>query len=167
MLVAGLLLVMAGFLLGTGRLGFSGWIDPVARVAGWFALIFFGLGVLVFLFQALTNASYLLLTRDGFQMHGIRKSRLIPWSEVGAFAAYIPPTLLAAWLPKRINNVGPKMVVFDYRPDVDSFRRMRAVNKALTGHDAGLADTYGLKAEELASLMNAWRSRFADRLDRT
>ena len=53
------------------------------------------------------------------------------------------------------------MVLFDYRPDVKSFRRIRAVNQTLTGHDAGLADTYGLKAEKLAALMNQWRSRFA------
>jgi hypothetical protein len=121
---------------------------------------FFGLAVIVALFQLLTRRSYLALTRDGFQMVGIRKSRLIPWSEVDTFTAYTPPTFVFTWLPRKINEMGPKMVLFDYRPEVKSFRRMRAVNQTLTGHDAGLADTYGLKAEELAALMNEWRSRF-------
>jgi energy-coupling factor transporter transmembrane protein EcfT len=160
LLITALVFVGLGILLGTGTMGFSGWIAMPARIVGWFAVPFFGLGVPLALFQLLTNRSYLLLTRDGFQMFGIRKSRLIPWSEVAAFTAYIPPTLVFAWLPKRIRDLGPKMVLFDYRPDVEAFRRMRAVNQTLTGHDAGLADTYGLKAEELATLMNGWRSRF-------
>ena len=142
-------------------MGFAGWIAVPARIVGWFALVFFSLAVLVALFQLLTKRSYLALTRDGFQIFGIRKSRLIPWSEVGAFTAYMPPTLVFAWLPRRINDLGPKMVLFDYRPGVKAFRRMRAMNQTLTGHDAGLPDTYGLRAEELATLMNDWRSRFA------
>jgi len=161
LLSVGLLFVALGFLLGIGTIGFPGWLGVLARIIGWFALVFFGLVVPVALFQLLTNRSYLLLRPDGFQMYGIRKSRLIPWSEVGTFTAYSPPTLMFAWLPKRINSLGPKMVLFDYRPDVELFRRMRAVNRTLTGHDAGLADTYGLKADELATLMNDWRSRFA------
>ena len=148
--------------MGIGIIGFPGWLGVLTRIIGWFALVFFGLAVPVVLFQLLTNRSYLLLTRDGFQMIGFRKSRFIPWSEVGAFTAWTFPNPVLAMFPKWIRDVGrPKMVLFDYRPDVESFRRMRAVNQTLTGHDAGLADTYGLKAEELATLMNDWRSRFA------
>ena len=68
------------------------------------ALAFFGLAVFVALVQLLVKRSYLVLTRDGFQMFGIRKSRLIPWPEGGAFTAYTPPTLMFAWLPMRIND---------------------------------------------------------------
>lgn len=161
LLFAGLVFVGFGLLLGTGTMGFLGWMAVPARIVGWFAVAFFGLGVLVTVVQLLIKGSYLVLSRDGFQMFGIRKSRLIPWSEVRVFTPYTPPNLASAVLPRRINDLGPKMVLFDYRPEVKSFRRMRAVNRTLTGHDAGLADTYGLKAEELATLMNDWRSRFA------
>jgi len=67
-----------------------------------------------------------------------------------------------ALIPKWIRGPGaPKMVFFDYLPGVQSHQRLRSLNRTLTGHEAGLADTYGLKAEELAKLMNDWRSHFS------
>jgi len=162
LLAAGLLFVALGFLLAIGMIGFPGWLGVLARITGWFALVFFGLAVAVALFQLLTNRSYLLLQRDGFQMFGIRKSRLIPWSEVAAFTAVTLQNPVLDLLPKWIRIPGaPKMVLFDYRPGVQWHQRLRSFNRSFTGHEAGLADTYGLKAEELAGLMNDWRSRFA------
>jgi len=162
LLPAGLVFVALGFLMGIRVIGFPGWLGLLARIVGWFALVFFGLAVPLALFQLLTNQSYLLLRDDGFQMYGIRKSRLVPWSEVGPFTAMTLPNPLLAPLPKWIRGPGaPKMVFFDYLPGVPSHQRLRSLNQALTGHEAGLADTYGLKAEELADLMNDWRSRFA------
>lgn len=153
LLSAGLVFVALGFLLGTGTIGFEGFLGTGARIVGWFAVIFFGLAAAVALFQVVTNRSYLLLTRDGFQMYGLRKSRLIPWSDVGSFVAVSLPN---------------PMVMFDYRSGVKSVesrpqwaRRLRSMNQGLTGHDAGLAETYGLRADELAAPMNSWRLRCA------
>ena len=148
--------------MGIGEIGFPGWRGVLAKIIGWFALVFFALAVPIALFQLLTNKSYLLLKADGFQMHGIRKSRLIPWSEVGTFTAMTLPNPVLALIPKWIRGPGaPKMVFFDYLPGVQSHQRLRSLNRTLTGHEAGLADTYGLKAEELAKLMNDWRSHFS------
>jgi len=162
LLSAGLVFVALGFLMGIGEIGFPGWLGVLAKIIGWFALVFFALAVPIALFQLLTNKSYLLLKADGFQMHGIRKSRLIPWSEVGTFTAMTLPNPVLALIPKWIRGPGaPKMVFFDYLPGVQSHQRLRSLNRTLTGHEAGLADTYGLKAEELAKLMNDWRSHFS------
>lgn len=171
LLIGGLVLVGLGFLLGAGTLGFSGWLDVFARVVGWIAVIFFSLGVVVALFQLLTKRSYLVLTADGFQMSGIRKSRVVAWSDVRGFTATTMPNPALAWLPRSIRDRGaPSMVMFDYHPGAKSVearprwaRRLQSVNQSLVGHDAGLADSYGLKAEELANLLNDWRSRFTNR----
>jgi len=162
LLAASLVFIGLGFLMVTGAIAFPGLLNIAVKVVGWFAMVFFGLGVPVALFQLLTGKSYLLLTREGFEMRGIRKSRRIPWSEVSAFAAWTLVNPVLALLPRGIRDLGqPKMVMFDYGPGVESHRRLRSVNQMLAGHDAGLADTYGLTAEELAALMNDWRSRFA------
>ena len=151
LLCAAVVFVVVGFLMGTSTTGLD-------QVIGWFGVIFFGLGAVLLLFQAVSNRSYLLLTRDGFQMSGIRKTRVIPWSDVTSFVAVKPLSRIGA----------QKLVMFDYRPgarSVESFpgwaRGLRSLNRGLTEHDAALADTYGLRAEALAALMNDWRSRFA------
>jgi len=130
--------------MGIGIIGFAGWLGVVARIVGWVALGFFS------------------LRPDGFQMFGIRNSKLIPWSQVRTFTAMAIPNPVLDVLPKWARGPGaPKMVFFDYLPGVQAHERLRSLNRTLTGHEAGLADTYGLKAEELATLMNDWRSRFA------
>ena len=34
------------------------------------------------------------------------------------------------------------------------------LNRAVTGYDGGLPDTYGLRADRLAALMNDWKQRY-------
>jgi len=50
------------------------------------------------------------------------------------------------------------MVVFDIL-DPRQMPRMRGVSTAIAGANAGLPDTYGLKAGELAAVLNAARER--------
>jgi hypothetical protein len=40
---------------------------------------------------------------------------------------------------------------------------MRAVNRALGFPEAALGDTFGVDADELAEVMNAWRARYGGR----
>lgn len=130
--------------------------DGVDRIVGLVGVIFFGLGAAVSLINAATNQSYLLLTRDGFQMHGIRKTKMIPWSDLAAIGVTTFGSPMRA-----------KMVMFSFRPgakSLDSYpqwaRGLRSLNRSLTGLDGALPDTYGLKAEKLADLMGQWWSRF-------
>lgn len=50
-----------------------------------------------------------------------------------------------------------KLVVFDVlgRPDAG----LTAINRQFVGAQAGLPDTYGRSAEDLAALLNQWRNR--------
>jgi hypothetical protein len=48
------------------------------------------------------------------------------------------------------------MVVYDDRTAQGVVAKL---NAAVAGYAAGLPDTYGLSADELAALMTSWRSR--------
>jgi energy-coupling factor transporter transmembrane protein EcfT len=56
LLFGALAFVGLGFLLGTGTMGFSGWIAVPAKIVGWFTLAFFGLAVIVALFRFANKA---------------------------------------------------------------------------------------------------------------
>jgi hypothetical protein len=113
-------------------------------IVGWFGLVFFGLGSLVFAVQFMPSASYLSLTAEGFVVSALfRKWPLIRWEDVSAFrVAAAPPT-------------GIKMVVFDWHRGTKPL--LRKINRALVGAGEGLPDTYGLKPGDLAELLNRWR----------
>jgi len=100
------------------------------RLDGLLVTVFFGLCLAAGLAQLWPGASYLKLTPKGFICRGLfRPWRLIPWESVNRF---------------RAGDIGSgKTVVYDL----------------LAGPRHGLPDTYGLKADELAELMNDWRDR--------
>jgi hypothetical protein len=54
-----------------------------------------------------------------------------------------------------------KMVVFDVlgKPDAG----LTAINRQLVGAQAGLPDTYGRSAKDLAALLNQWQARALQR----
>ena len=109
---------------------------------GCLTVFFFGLAVVVFIVNLRPSASWLRLQDDGFIYCSLfRKSPLIRWTEVSAF---------------RVADVaGREIVVFDWSLKPRSgFRRF---NRVLGGASDGLPDTYGLKAEALAGLLNQWR----------
>lgn len=117
-----------------------------AKVIAWLSVGFFALCAVVFALQLVPGASYLRITDEGFVFCSLfRKSPLVPWREVSEFrVASVPPS-------------SHKLVVYDLnnalRPAI------RSVNRALVGASDGLPDTYGLKPQELADLLNSWRLR--------
>ncbi|MDE3201575.1 MAG: hypothetical protein KGN79_11720 [Acidobacteriota bacterium] len=115
-------------------------------IVGWLGVLFFGLCFAVFVLQLLPGAAYLRLNSDGFRFCSLfRRSSLILWQDVSDFRVVpIPPS-------------GHRMVVFD-RQGAPS-RKVRRINRHLVGASDGLPDSYGLKPEELAALLNEWRSR--------
>jgi hypothetical protein len=117
-----------------------------ARIIGWLSVLFFGLCTAVFVLQFLPNASYLRIRRDGFRFCSLfRQSPLILWRDVSDFrVARVPPT-------------GHRIVVFDWQAAPN--RNVRRINRHLVDASDGLPDSYGLRPEELADLLNAWRSR--------
>jgi hypothetical protein len=112
----------------------------------WMFLFFFGLCAAVFVAQLLPGASYLRLHGEGFDVCSLyRKWPTIRWESTSYFRV------------TRLPPVGHALVVFD--AEGLGKETLQAINRGLTGAAAGLPDTYGMKPQELADLMNAWRSR--------
>lgn len=114
---------------------------------GWFVLGFFGLCALVFAVQMLPGASRLRLDRHGFTFTSLFRSSTVPWSEVSGF--FVAPV------------GGRAMVCWEYAANVPRDVRSRRLSRALAGVEAGLPETYGLRAEALAELLEDWRRRHA------
>ncbi|MBL8838468.1 MAG: hypothetical protein JNL66_19610 [Alphaproteobacteria bacterium] len=116
--------------------------------AGWFVAGFFGLCALAAVIVLLPGSSYLKIRRDGFVFGTMFRRHHLPWTAVGPFG---------------ISQVGMQpMVVFDI---LDPARLPRAarLNMGVAGANAGLPDTYGMKAGELAAILNAARDRALER----
>jgi hypothetical protein len=120
------------------------------KVIGWFGVVFFGAGVLIFVVQLIPGASYLHLAPDGFVVCSLfRKWPVIRWEDVSEFqVASVPPSRM-------------KMIVFDWAQAPKP--QLRKINRALVGAGDALPDTYGLEPQELADIMNDWRSAFTGR----
>lgn len=116
-------------------------------LSGWLVVAFFGLGVLVALFQLFGNRSYLLLTPEAYTIGSPIRSATVRWSDVDSFS---------------VSRLGyNRMVMVNYAPEHEARSTLRHFNRVLVGHDAALPDTYGMGAERLAALMNEWKARHA------
>ena len=135
-----LLLVCAAFAVGGGFM-----IADGQGAKGWFVALLFGLGVAVFAVQLIPGAAYLEITPHGFVLCSLfRRSPLFPWRDVSSFTvARLPPH-------------GKKMVMCS--PQSDASKALGKAFHAMFGASGGLPDTYGMKAEALADLMNTRRS---------
>jgi hypothetical protein len=49
-----------------------------------------------------------------------------------------------------------KMVVFNYSASYTKSKKGRSLSKGIAGWEGGLHDTFGMKAEKLMNLMNAY-----------
>jgi hypothetical protein len=126
----------------------GGWMIHGHRRGGWFAAIVFGLGSLICALQLLPGSSYLLLEPDGFTVRTLYRSQKYGWAEVERFGV------------TRIG--GNKTVAFDFSRRYERWRMGRQVAAGISGYEGMLPDTYGMKAEQLAGLLNAWKTRAGD-----
>ena len=140
-----LLLVSLGFVtigvaaLNAGDLGVS-----------LFSTLFFGLAAGIFAIQLHLGACYLRLTPQGFYVRSISfLSPLVPWHQFSDFRV--------EWIP----SAGQKMIVYNSTDPTD--QRLRKPNRALAGATDALPDTYDMKPQHLAALINQWRAQHHDR----
>ena len=118
------------------------WLRPDHALSGYAAIAFFGLCAVVFAINLLPRSSYLQITSEGFEMCSMFRSRFIAWKDVGRFG---------------VTRIGTrKMVGWDPLQPVS---KLGKANQTLCGYAFALPDTYGLKAEELAELLNSVRDR--------
>lgn len=108
----------------------------------------FGAGALVSFIMLLPNSVYLQLTPAGFTVRTLLKRKDYRWEEVEEFR----PGVFR----------GTQWVVFTLSPHGKAGRtesRLKSLNKAISGGDDNLPDTYGMSAEDLAELMNGWKEK--------
>jgi hypothetical protein len=111
---------------------------------GWLVAGFFGPCTLVALVVLLPGSAYLKVRRDGFVFGTLFRRWHLPWTAVGPFSVALVS--------------GQEIVVFDII-DPSQKPRLAGLSTMISGANAGLPDTYGLKAGELAAVLNAARDR--------
>ncbi len=115
---------------------------------GWLVVIIGAVGLGVFLYQ-LIRRDTLTLDADGFTIATLGQSRTIPWSAVERFRE---GTL-------GFPGVANRAVVWDYRPGAEP--RGAAFGRSITGAQAALPHTFGMKPAELVDLLEEWRRKSA------
>lgn len=109
---------------------------------GWFNVIFFGLGVLVFAVQTWPDSSYLLLTEKGFIIRNLFREHMCEWKDCGPF--YID------------NLGGGRFVVFKYSPNYKGHPFLKKMSSII---DMGaIPGSYPMSLADLAKKMNSART---------
>jgi hypothetical protein len=122
----------------------------------WFCISFFGIGVIVFTLELIPNSNYLKLTKDGFEIRSLYKSNFTKWNDINSFKAGVLKIPVYNVLGTFFNKK-KKMVFFDYKETHRKNKITKSLSKSLSGSQAALPDLYGMKADELAKLMNDWK----------
>jgi len=137
---------MAIFLVGSAAFVAGGiWMWPREPLVGASSVVFFGLGMFVFALALHPKSSFLTLASDGFTFASLFRKKFVAWSSVQSFSTVrIGPTTLVAW---------------NYTPEFREQVALRKANIAVSGIEAALPDTYGMKADKLCQLMNEMRER--------
>ena len=124
---------------------------------GHFVYLWFGLLSVVFvilLLPGLPDAKYLKLRDDEFEFRRAFRQHFVKWEDVENFEIWTPFDL-----PGSIKQVG-----WNYKEGVEVSKFVR-INKMM-GIDDTLDDTYGMKREELLSLMNERLANHRDKHSR-
>ena len=141
-----LFLVCAALAVGVWWEGKSGW--PVILGAAGFAL-FFGFGAAVAVPMMFGKGSDLYLGEEGFAYRTVWRAHTIGWHQVGQFGV----------LDQRTSGIKvASYVTFDLPEETG---RMANANRKMIGLSHQLPDTYGMKAPELAAMMDGFRVRAA------
>lgn len=114
----------------------------------WFSVagsLFFGACALAALVGLIPGASHLQLESKGMTVRSLFREWHVRWADVDHFFV--------------TSISGNAMVCWNYAADASAKPRGARVSRTLTGVEAGLPDTYGRSASDLADLLNRWRAR--------
>ncbi len=149
-----LLLLLASLLFTVGGV----FMARDGELTGHVGYVFFGLCSLAYVVQLITGGGYLKLKEDEFEFFsGFGRKQCVSWDDVDSFGVavvrnlsryYVPPTRLVGW---------------NYKQGVDVYKFGRVTSKTLSGREACLPDTCGMKMEELLSLLSEHLERSRDR----
>ena len=121
---------------------------------GHFVYLIFGLFSVLNVIMLLPNANYLKLRDDEFEFGRIFRKHCVKWEDVKNFKIWTYSHQHGS-----IEQVG-----WNYKEGVEVSKFVR-INK-MVGIDDCLADTYGMKTEELLSLMNEHLANHRDKRSR-
>ena len=124
------------------------------ELMGHVAYAFFGLCSVAYMVQLTTGGGYLKLRDDEFEFRRLFRKHFVKWEDVENFEIW---TFVD--LPGSIKQVG-----WNYKEGVEVSKFVR-INK-MVGIDDTLDDTYGMKMEELLSLMNERLANHRDKHSR-
>jgi hypothetical protein len=117
------------------------------QMMGWLAVVFFGLGVPIFIIQLFPNSSFLTVSDEGIEFCSLFRKSKLKWSDIAEFGVF------------SIRNHGltvRKIIGINFSATYTLASKGRAVAKALSGFEGALPDTYGLQAEELVELLSMY-----------
>jgi len=121
------------------------WIARSGKSMGYVGAAFFGLTFLVAVIQLIPGSAFLLIDSSGITFSSLFRKTSLSWS------------VFQELFVVRMSQNGLKvvdMIGFNFVPTYDRSRAGRAIATTLTGCEGALPDTYGMKAEELARLLN-------------
>ncbi len=111
-------------------------------------VVFFAAGAVLSIMNLLPGRAYLLLAPGEFAYRTLFKSRSYRWSEVEQFSPFaFRQTSMVVFTLSREGKL---------RFSESGFRKF---NKAISGGDDSIPDTYGMSADKLAELMNQWKGK--------
>lgn len=119
------------------------WMSRTEPLMGYLCAGFFGLGLPVFALQLLPGVSYLELRRDGFVFRSLFKQATVRWLDIGSLHV--------------VRVQGYTMVGWNYVPGRGGAGAGHTLSKTLSGVHGALPDTYGMKGQALADLMDRIR----------
>ena len=126
------------------------WMAYEGEFFGHLTYLFFGLCSVAWVVMMLPGASYLKLRDDEFEFSRLFRKHCVKWEDVENFEI---------WTYSQTHSVG-----WNYKEDVDVSKFVR-INKKM-GIDELLPDMYGMKEDELLSLMNEHLVRHRDKHSR-
>lgn len=127
------------------------WMVRMGNSFGYFCAGFFALGLPVFALHFHPKAAYLCLTADSFTYCSLFRAFTVRWEHVRDFAV--------------ITVGAQRMVAWNLTPHHPMPRRVSALSKSMSGYEAALPDTYGMKPEELLELMEGLRLAYVRKQD--
>ena len=127
------------------------WLGLEGRWPGYLCAALFGLGIPIVTLQLVPGSSFLRIGEYGFEYAAMCRRHFVRGKDIKEFGILTQRYL---GLP-----VG-KMVGWNYVPDSGESSTGRPISKGIAGMEAGLADTYGLKADELMAIMVEYWTRY-------
>jgi membrane associated rhomboid family serine protease len=139
-------------ILGAFTWGCAAWFSAAPGILPAAGVLLFGAGAVLSITQFFPRWAYLRIGPDGLVLrHALRTTRW-SWNDIDDFVAYE--------IQHQYNST--KHVGFNRRdltPDRQSF--WQTITRGLSGVDGALPDTYGMRHDELAALLNEARDRYA------